>query len=231
MLFECFGCEFLRPLQNTKPSEAQNTYTPKYTPNPLPKPKYRKNTKKLRKPRFLYIFRIFSYFGFGRGFGVYFGVYFGAQRGFVFCRGHTNSQCFGRFLSSKEAPKQLKKHSLGHSEPGAQKHAKCTQTGHFPARASFPFVTILGVRQKEESLLLGVGTEKSAFSKRALHSNMPSKLVPSTFLKHGTALSAPREAHLNKNLAILTCLRQESSRQTKPKKGPKRKVHEFRPFL
>ena len=30
---------------------------------------------------------------------------------------------------------------------------------------------------------------------------------------------------------ILTHFIQESPRQTKPKKGPNRKVHEFRPFL
>ena len=83
-------CEFLRPLQHTKPLQK---YTPKYTPNPLPKPKYRKNTKQLRKPPiFVHFLYFFSYFGFGRGFGVYFGVYFGLRRGFVFCRGRTNSQ-------------------------------------------------------------------------------------------------------------------------------------------
>ena len=56
----------------------------------------------------------------------------------------------------------------------------------------------------------------SAFSKRALHSNVASSLVPSTFLKHfrgGKGLSLvrslckPWEALRNKKLAIQTCLR------------------------
>ena len=69
----------LRPVQNTKP-----LWSPKYTPNPLPKPnlKYEKNYDKYTKIGGYHFFVIFSYFGFGRGFGVYFGVYFGDQRGF-----------------------------------------------------------------------------------------------------------------------------------------------------
>ena len=34
-----------------------------------------------------------------------------------------------------------------------------------------------------------------------------------------------------KSIAESMAFSQESPRQTKPKKGPKRKVHEFRPFL
>ena len=55
---------------------------------------------KNRDFRIFFIF--FLYFGFGRRFGVYFGVYFGAQRGFVFCRGRTNSQNY--FASSPTHP-------------------------------------------------------------------------------------------------------------------------------
>ena len=55
-----------------------------------------------------------------------------------------------------------------------------------------------------------------AFSKRALHSNVPSNLVPSTFLKpcRGEmglslvrSLCTPWDALRNKNLRIQTCLR------------------------
>ena len=56
----------------------------------------------------------------------------------------------------------------------------------------------------------------SAFSKRALHSNVPSNLVPSTFFKAFPgakglslvrSLCTPCEALRNKNLRIQTCLR------------------------
>ena len=78
-------------IQNT--SEARNAS--QNTPRILSR---NQNTEKIRKnyenPRFLYNFRTFFAFWFrgGWGFGVYFGVHFGAQRGFVFCRAHTNSQ-------------------------------------------------------------------------------------------------------------------------------------------
>ena len=41
-------------------------------------------------------------------------------------------ECFVAVLVLKKRQKTLKKHSLGHSEPGAQKHSK---GGHFPVRA------------------------------------------------------------------------------------------------
>ena len=56
-------CDLLRHLQNTKPLWDPK-YTPKYTSNPLPKPKYRK-TKKTKKydenSRFFYFFVIFVF--------------------------------------------------------------------------------------------------------------------------------------------------------------------------
>ena len=71
------SCDHTLPIQNTKPPQTPR-FTPKYTPNPPPKPKYRKNTKNMRKsPNFVYfsyIFRIFSVFSFWRGiWGVFWG--------------------------------------------------------------------------------------------------------------------------------------------------------------
>ena len=71
---------------------------PKIHPESRPKTKIQKNTKKIRNPRFSYIFLFFSDFGLGGGFGVYFGVYFGDQRGFVFCTGCRRSQCYAMIL-------------------------------------------------------------------------------------------------------------------------------------
>ena len=51
-------CEFVRPLQNTKPLWAPK-YTPKYTPESSPKTKIRKNTKNTQKSG---VFVLFSYF-------------------------------------------------------------------------------------------------------------------------------------------------------------------------
>ena len=42
---------------------------------------------------------------------------------------------FWRVFGAKKHQKTLKKHSLGHSEPGAQKHSKSTPGGTAPARA------------------------------------------------------------------------------------------------
>ena len=66
------SCDLLRPVQNTKPLRCPK-YTPKYTRNPFPKPKYEKNTKNIRKSGFSYFFVFFSDFGFRRGFRVYSG--------------------------------------------------------------------------------------------------------------------------------------------------------------
>ena len=63
-----YDCDLLHPLQNTKPLWAPKC-TPKYTPNPLPRPTYETNTKNKEKMT-LYTFRVFSSFGFGRGFGA-----------------------------------------------------------------------------------------------------------------------------------------------------------------
>ena len=52
------ACDLLRPVQNTKPLRSLK-YTPKYTWNSLPKPKYEQNYEKIRKPP---IFVYFSYF-------------------------------------------------------------------------------------------------------------------------------------------------------------------------
>ena len=41
---------------------------------------------------------------------------------------------FWHFLSPKSAKEHSKKHSLGHSEPGAQKHSKSTPWGTFGRR-------------------------------------------------------------------------------------------------
>ena len=61
---------------------------------------------------------------------------------------------FWHFLAQKSAKKHLKKHSLGHSEPGAQKHSKSTPWGTFrPGPLSTPVKSVwdrknnLGVRK------------------------------------------------------------------------------------
>ena len=55
---------------------------------------------------------------------------------------------------------------------------------------------------------------------------------------HGTEYYAPADTQVTSSKTKCPLLRgplwnhfQESPRQTKPKKGPKRKAHEFRPFL
>ena len=84
-------CEFPYPPHKTKPLWAPK-YTSKYTPNPVPKKKTEQNSENIQKLLNFPVFAFLGYFGFGRGIEVYFEVYFGAQKGFILCRGHRNSQ-------------------------------------------------------------------------------------------------------------------------------------------